>query len=94
MTITAPGERLAKESRVNYSRLITVDHKVRVFFMGRIDGADFTNIVAKAVDKCWGEKVHMTKTSTGIVSKQDSDSKAVEVDQCTKHYPFRTKVSR
>ncbi|KAB5580299.1 hypothetical protein GE09DRAFT_432277 [Coniochaeta sp. 2T2.1] len=82
MNITAAGERLAKESRVNYSKLITVEHNVKVFFIGSIDQADFINIVAKAVDKCWGDKVHMTKTSSGTVSKQDSDNKAV--DQITK----------
>ncbi|KAK1833371.1 hypothetical protein QBC39DRAFT_370247 [Podospora conica] len=48
-------ERLAKESRINYSKLVTVEHNVSVFFIGRIVAEDF-DIVQNAVDKCWSEK--------------------------------------
>ena len=48
-------ERLAKESRVNYSKLVTVEHNVSVFFIGRIVAEDF-DIVTNAVDKCWADK--------------------------------------
>ncbi|OIW34642.1 hypothetical protein CONLIGDRAFT_665362 [Coniochaeta ligniaria NRRL 30616] len=56
MAITAPGERLARESRVNYSKLVTVEHNVKVFFIGSILDEDFDEIVPRAVDKCWSGK--------------------------------------
>ncbi|KAK3370137.1 hypothetical protein B0H63DRAFT_527884 [Podospora didyma] len=49
-------EKLAPESRVNYSKLVTVEHNNRVFFIGRISPEDFDVTVAPAVDKCWNEK--------------------------------------
>lgn len=48
-------EKLAKESRINYSKLVTVEHNVHVFFIGRIVADDF-DIVTYAVDKCWADK--------------------------------------
>jgi len=58
MRITPDGEKLATESRVNYSKLVTVEHNVTVLFIGNIHEADFVNIVAQAVDRCWGDKMH------------------------------------
>jgi hypothetical protein len=58
MEIRATGERLARESRVNYSKLVTVEHNVKVFFIGNINLADFDNVVRGAVDRCWQEKIH------------------------------------
>ncbi|KAK0635703.1 hypothetical protein B0T17DRAFT_53281 [Bombardia bombarda] len=46
-------EKIAKESRINYAKLVTVEHNVKVFFIGRIVQSDFVNIVTGAVDKCW-----------------------------------------
>ncbi len=46
------GERLARESRVNYSKLVTVEHNVKVFFIGYIHPDDY-ELVADAVNKCW-----------------------------------------
>ncbi|UKZ72547.1 hypothetical protein TrVFT333_000178 [Trichoderma virens FT-333] len=34
--IKEEGEKLSKESRVNYSRLVTVEHNIKVFFIGSI----------------------------------------------------------
>ncbi|KAK0626456.1 hypothetical protein B0T14DRAFT_422405, partial [Immersiella caudata] len=48
-------EKLAAESRVNYSKLVTVEHNVKVFFIGSIVREDF-RIVNDAVDKCWYDK--------------------------------------
>ncbi|KAK3366055.1 hypothetical protein B0T24DRAFT_410831 [Lasiosphaeria ovina] len=48
-------ESLAKESRVNYSKLVTVEHNIKVFFIGRIVPDDFGAVTA-AVDKCWTDK--------------------------------------
>jgi hypothetical protein len=58
LEIKATGERLARESRVNYSKLVTVEHNVKVFFIGNIQSDDFDNIVPYAVDRCWQEKIH------------------------------------
>ncbi|KAI0876581.1 hypothetical protein GGS24DRAFT_513472 [Hypoxylon argillaceum] len=53
----AEGETLAKESRVNYSKLVTIEHNVKVFFIGRIPYSHF-NRVQDAVNKCWDDKMH------------------------------------
>ena len=55
MKMEVPDEKLAKESRVNYSKLVTVEHNVKVFFIGHIISDDVT-IISDAVDKCWLEK--------------------------------------
>ncbi|KAH8905278.1 hypothetical protein BR93DRAFT_929533 [Coniochaeta sp. PMI_546] len=65
MTITASGEKLAKESRVNYSKLVTIEHNTKLFFIGHIADKDFVDIVMEAVDKCWSEKVRFPVNSTG-----------------------------
>lgn len=52
-----PGEQLAPESRVNYSKLITVEHNVKVFFVGHVSKHDFDTVVRPAIDKCWGERI-------------------------------------
>jgi len=49
-------EKLAKESRVNYSKLVTIEHSSLVFFIGRVVDEDL-DAVANAVDKCWAEKL-------------------------------------
>lgn len=50
------GEKLASQSRINYSKLVTIEHNVKVFFIGNIVSTDFENIVGPAVDYCWGAK--------------------------------------
>ncbi|KAI0169487.1 hypothetical protein GGR52DRAFT_469070 [Hypoxylon sp. FL1284] len=55
--VYAEGEKLAKESRVNYSKLVTIEHNVKVFFIGSITGQDFEN-VRYAVNDCWDKKMH------------------------------------
>lgn len=58
--VYADGEKLAKESRVNYSKLVTIEHNVKVFFIGSITGEDFDN-VSYAVDVCWNKKMRLSK---------------------------------
>ncbi|KND92090.1 hypothetical protein TOPH_03429 [Tolypocladium ophioglossoides CBS 100239] len=55
--MTEEGEKLSKESRVNYSKLVTVEHNVKVFFIGTVAGNDW-DIVQDAVNRCWSEKNH------------------------------------
>lgn len=50
-----PGEHISEESRVNYSKLVTVEHNVKVLFVGRILYDDW-HIVQQAVDECWDAK--------------------------------------
>ncbi len=57
MKMDAHDEKLARESRVNYSTLVTIQHNVKVFFIGKIVQSDLP-IVSDAVDKCWKEKRH------------------------------------
>jgi hypothetical protein len=52
------GEKLHLASRVNYSKLTTIEHNVKVFFLGSIVQSDFDSIVRPAIDKCWGQKTH------------------------------------
>ncbi|KAI2643294.1 hypothetical protein GGS21DRAFT_485811 [Xylaria nigripes] len=53
----AEGETLAKESRVNYSKLTTIEHNVKVFFIGYIP-APYFDSVTSAVNQCWSQKMH------------------------------------
>ncbi|KAI0407494.1 hypothetical protein F4802DRAFT_24503 [Xylaria palmicola] len=57
LEIYAEGETLARESRVNYSKLVTIEHNVKVFFIGRIPYPYFDS-VSYAVDECWRGKMH------------------------------------
>ncbi|KAK3685666.1 hypothetical protein B0T22DRAFT_225838 [Podospora appendiculata] len=56
MALDYPSEKLAPESRVNYSKLVTVEHNVKVYFIGRIVREDFEEVVSQAVDSCWQGK--------------------------------------
>ena len=51
------GEKLAKESRVNYSKLVTIEHNIKVFFIGSVTASDW-ELVSEAVNRCWEEKIH------------------------------------
>lgn len=64
MTVTANGQVLAKESRVDYSKLRSVQHNVKVYFIGRILERDFVDVVIKAVDECSTRKAHDPEPST------------------------------
>ena len=52
----SPSETLTIESRVNYSKLMTIEHNYKVFFIGRVTPEDFREIVIPAVDACWNAK--------------------------------------
>ncbi|KAM0558197.1 hypothetical protein ACHAPJ_004881 [Fusarium lateritium] len=54
------GERISKESRVNYSKLTTVEHNVKVLFIGRVVSSDW-DIVTEAVNTSWANKMHRKK---------------------------------
>jgi hypothetical protein len=58
--IYEPGERISKESRVNYSKLTTVEHNVKVLFIGRVVGSDW-EVVTEAVNTSWANKMHTHK---------------------------------
>lgn len=62
--VYADGEKLAKESRVNYSKLVTIEHNVKVFFIGSITGSDFEH-VRYAVNDCWDKKMHRSSRKSG-----------------------------
>lgn len=55
MRMIAEGESIAWQSRANYSKLITVEHNVKVFFIGRVLEDDH-QLVSDSVNKCWAEK--------------------------------------
>ncbi|KAI1391329.1 uncharacterized protein F4822DRAFT_182121 [Hypoxylon trugodes] len=63
LQVYAEGEMLARESRVNYSKLVTIEHNVKVFFIGSITGDDFDN-VRYAVNECWNKKMHRSSRKT------------------------------
>jgi len=50
--MTAPGQILAKESRINYAKLATIEHNAMVSFIGHVIYHDIPE-VAEAVDRCW-----------------------------------------
>jgi len=49
------GEKLAKESRINYAKLTTIEHNVKVFFIGSVVTNDVTR-VEQAVNDCWSKR--------------------------------------
>jgi hypothetical protein len=53
--LTEPGERFAKESRVNYAKLTTIEHNMLVYFIGEVVEDDL-DIVLSAVDLCWAKR--------------------------------------
>ncbi|TQV99182.1 hypothetical protein IF1G_01397 [Cordyceps javanica] len=55
--MTEEGEKITRESRVNYSKLVTVEHNVKVFFIGHVYPSDW-QIVGDAVNHCWNKKIH------------------------------------
>lgn len=57
MDVTMEGEKISKESRVNYSKLVTVEHNVKVMFIGHITPNDWP-IVPDAINRCWDQKDH------------------------------------
>ncbi|OTA63161.1 hypothetical protein K449DRAFT_443657 [Hypoxylon sp. EC38] len=54
---------LPKESRVNYAKLVTIEHNVKVFFIGFIPLEDFPKMV-HAVNECWEEGLRKAKRKT------------------------------
>lgn len=56
MQMTAANEHISNNSRVNYSKLVSVEHNVKVFFIGRISNDDWPT-VQHAVDKCWEDQL-------------------------------------
>ena len=60
-----PGEHISEESRVNYSKLVTVEHNVKVLFVDNVLYEDWP-IVQQAVDECWdSKKSHRSEHSGG-----------------------------
>ena len=57
LELSREGEKVSEESRVNYSKLVTVEHCVEVFFIGTIVSEDW-EIVADATNACWERKVY------------------------------------
>jgi hypothetical protein len=53
------GERLAPESRINYSKLTTVQHNTRVFIIGEVVDESLQRLT-EAVDWCWAQMSHPT----------------------------------
>ncbi|KAI1847964.1 hypothetical protein JX266_006077 [Neoarthrinium moseri] len=62
MEIYVEGETLVAESRINYSKLVTIEHNINVLFIGRIYGEDF-EAVSRAVDECWARRIRRPKKS-------------------------------
>jgi hypothetical protein len=60
LVVEVEGESLAKASRVNYSKIVTVEHNVKVFFIGHIFPDDY-QLASDAVNICWEDKVFQRK---------------------------------
>ena len=58
--IEEEGERVAKETRVNYSKLVSVEHNFRILFIGSII-PQHMDILSDAVNLCWEAKVQKRK---------------------------------
>ncbi|KAI1452545.1 hypothetical protein F4805DRAFT_27162 [Annulohypoxylon moriforme] len=53
-------EPLPKESRVNYAKLITIEHNMKIFFIGFIPLLDFGRVV-QATNECWEDNMQRNK---------------------------------
>lgn len=62
MRLSVEGERLQRESRVNYSKIVTVEHNVKVRFIGYVTDDDY-ELVVDAVNKCWEQKTFSNNNS-------------------------------
>ncbi|QGI66328.1 hypothetical protein CEK26_010283 [Fusarium fujikuroi] len=51
------GEKISRRNRVCYAKLTTVEHYVKVLFVGRVVDADW-DTVTSAVEACWMKKDH------------------------------------
>ncbi|KAF6813458.1 hypothetical protein CSOJ01_04642 [Colletotrichum sojae] len=49
------GETLSRESRINYAKICTVEHNVKVLLIGNVVKDD-VRIISNAVDDCWQQK--------------------------------------
>lgn len=49
------GETLSKESRINYAKICTVEHNVKVFLIGNI-AKDDLRVFSRSIDDCWQQK--------------------------------------
>lgn len=49
-------ETLARESRVDYAKLCTVEHNAAIAMVGYVIPEDFDRIVTPAVDFCWQQR--------------------------------------
>ncbi|CEJ82483.1 hypothetical protein VHEMI02543 [[Torrubiella] hemipterigena] len=56
MIMRQDSEKLSKESRVNYSKLVTIEHNIKVFFIGSVLASDY-HLVGEAVNQCWSKKI-------------------------------------
>lgn len=48
----AEDEKLAKQSRINYSKHMTVEHNIKVLVLGEVHSQDF-NRFCESADECW-----------------------------------------
>ncbi|KAK8058705.1 hypothetical protein PG994_009153 [Apiospora phragmitis] len=92
-----PHEKLVKQSRVNYSKLVTIEHNVEVQFIGSITEGDFA-IVTQAVDDCWNKKNRHSTRDSKSKSKpskhsKSKSSKPSKTESETKHRSSSSKTS-
>lgn len=52
---TTQNERIAKEARVNYTKLVTIEYNVKVLFIGEL-AEDDKGRLQDAVTECWTVK--------------------------------------
>ncbi|KAH8204100.1 hypothetical protein TruAng_001782 [Truncatella angustata] len=67
------NEKLSIESRVNYSKLQTIEHNARVKFIGSV-ASESLRVVQDAVDECWRRK-QMTPSQKRHTSKDKRKDK-------------------
>lgn len=58
--MTAEGEVLPDEARINYSKVVTVELNLKVFFVGHVYEDDWA-IVEDAFNDCWNKKTRRNK---------------------------------
>jgi len=70
-----PRDKLEKESRINYAKIYTVEHNVKVHFIGRIDDTDQHKFVADS-DAAWNRKRLLPVAQQGYTNTNNNQQYA------------------
>jgi hypothetical protein len=72
-----PRDKLEEQSRINYAKIYTVEHNVKVHFTGQVDKQDENRLIVD-FDATWLKKRQINPYSQEYSSSNTADSYAEE----------------